>query len=55
VDSHSRPVEAESYELLKLLRGRAAISDIVVEWDEALPEIKVIAAQAEEARRLWEL
>lgn len=55
VDSHSRPVEAESYELLKLLRGRAAISDIVIEWDESLPEIRVIAAQAEEARRLWEL
>ena len=55
VDSHSRPVEAESYELLKYLRGRAAITDIVVEWDEALPPIQVIAAQAEEARRLWEL
>jgi len=54
VDSHSRPVEVDSYKLLKLLRGRAAISDIVIEWDEALPDVQVIAAQADEARRWWE-
>jgi uncharacterized protein (UPF0276 family) len=54
VDSHSGPVEVESYKLLKLLGGRAAISDIVIEWDEALPDVQVIAAQADEARRWWE-
>ena len=48
VDSHSRPVEQASFDLLPTLRGRAPLRCIIVERDEHLP---ALAALLEEARR----
>ena len=55
VDSHSEPVEDESYALLAELRPRATgLLAIVIERDDKLPELEQLMLEAERARRVWE-
>jgi uncharacterized protein (UPF0276 family) len=53
LDSHARAVEDECYGLLAALRGRAAPHAIIVERDQALPELAVLVAEARHAERVW--
>jgi len=54
VDSHSEPVEEESFALLaELGRSRQSLLSIVIERDEQLGELAPLVAEAERAARLW--
>ncbi len=51
VDSHSRPVEAQTYALLSEVAGRASnLRAVIVEWDEDLPGLDGALAEVERAR-----
>ena len=55
VDSHSEPVEDESYALLADLRlGATGLVAIVIERDDKLPELAQLMRDVERARRVWE-
>ena len=55
IDSHSEPVESESYALLgELGRARNALRTIVVERDDHLGELAELTREAEQAQRIWE-
>jgi len=55
VDSHSEPVEDESYALLADLRlGATGLVAIVIERDDKLPELAQLMLDVERARRVWE-
>ena len=55
VDSHSEPVEDESYALLAELRARSPeLMAIVIERHDKLPELAQLMLEVERARRIWE-
>jgi uncharacterized protein len=55
LDSHSEPVEEESFALLaELERCRPSLRAIVIERDEQLGELAPLVAEAERAARIWE-
>ena len=55
VDSHSEPVEEESFALLaELGRCRQSLLTVVIERDERLAELAELVAEAERAARLWQ-
>ncbi|MEO8183183.1 MAG: DUF692 domain-containing protein [Deltaproteobacteria bacterium] len=54
VDSHSEPVEQESFALLSALgRCRESLLAIVIERDEHLGELAPLVAEAERAAQIW--
>src|SRR5207244_8920141 len=48
-DTHDHPVEDEAYELLAVLRGRAALQAAIVERDRRLPPLAELVAEAQRA------
>jgi uncharacterized protein (UPF0276 family) len=55
VDSHSEPVEDESFALLaELGRAKASLLAIVIERDDKLGALGELVAEAERAGRIWE-
>lgn len=55
VDSHSEPVEEESFALLaELGRCEQALLTIVIERDQQLTELAALLAEAERAARIWQ-
>ncbi len=54
VDSHSAPVDAESYGLLSALRGLAPLEAIVIERDSNIPTLDELVAEAHAAKKRWE-
>ena len=55
VDSHSEPVEDESYRLLGgLTRAKGSLRTIIVERDDKLPELDMLMNEAARAEQVWE-
>ena len=55
VDSHSEPVEDESFALLtELRRARDSLVAIIIERDSKLGSLQALVAEAERARNIWE-
>jgi uncharacterized protein (UPF0276 family) len=54
VDSHSTPVDVESFRLLGWLRGRSPLRSIIIERDDHLPSFSELVEEARGARALWE-
>ncbi len=55
IDSHSEPVESESYALLgELGRARTSVRTIVVERDDHLGDLAELTREADQAQRIWE-
>jgi uncharacterized protein (UPF0276 family) len=55
IDSHSAPVEDDSYRLLAALRGRMPLELVVVERDSHLPAVGASIAEARRAVAAWEV
>ncbi|MGK0359419.1 MAG: hypothetical protein ACI9U2_001721 [Bradymonadia bacterium] len=53
IDSHTQPVDAQSYAMLAALRGRAPVEFIVIERDDAIPSLPALLAEAAQAARIW--
>ena len=53
VDSHSAPVDDASFELLRLLRGRAPLRTIIIERDADLPALAELVSEASRASAIW--
>jgi uncharacterized protein (UPF0276 family) len=55
LDSHSEPVEEQSFALLgELERSRPSLLAIVVERDDRLQDLPALVAEAERAARIWQ-
>jgi len=52
LDSHVGPVPAPVWELYRHALGRFGRVPTLVEWDEAVPELEQVLAEAERARRI---
>jgi uncharacterized protein (UPF0276 family) len=52
IDTHSRPVQEESWQLLELLTSLTKVRGIILEHDARFPKIDVLLAQVKRARSL---
>lgn len=53
VDSHDAPVDAESFAVLKMLRGRAPLRTIIVERDDNLLPLADLMGEVSRAGAVW--
>lgn len=54
IDTHSRPVQEESWQLLELLTSLTKVRGIILEHDARFPKMDVLLAQVKRARTLQE-
>lgn len=52
IDSHDRPVAATTWQLLELALRRTGPVPVLVEWDQALPDWPVLAAEVRQAAEI---
>jgi hypothetical protein len=52
VDTHSRPVKGDVWDLYRHAARRIGVRPTLIEWDADIPELSVLVAEADKARRI---
>lgn len=53
IDSHTEPVDAQSYAMLAALRGHAPVEYIIIERDDGIPALPTLLDEAAQALHVW--